>query len=519
MSPALTSQGPLSSAYSVPARPRPGRKTALDEPASKRKAQNRQAQRAFRQRKQEQAISLEETNKQLSITLEQLESENKELRQLLDQSNQEYNVVVQASSEMDGRFTALQEQLRTEVEKNEKLLNAQKTIEAQARESATLRQHCQSLQSQVASLQHLRQPTLPDGTVRLHIKNKKPVRLAAALRAPLAIVHSPPVSTVGQQTGKAQKRPDGCGNCEETGDCPCVDIYVDAANIGRDSESPSNSARKQSAMSISSVLSPADEKRPWTGSHQTMPELSDASSVAEVETDFTNFFKPNVTGASGPGFPANKRPSAVLAAEKCGFCTDDSNCLCSEAMIGVDATTTANRSKAYSPLDRATPRYSAPVQPTIQPGTCPACQANPEQKAFCESLAVERAANRTTNSEDAGRSAKRPRLDTPNTVSIPCAEAFPLFQRLSRSGSNITYDVLYQELMQSQPSNRHEAQADEPNSVENKGRQYSAFEADIGEVLASLHRHGPRSSGAGLSGDASSGGGGGAVTSTSGESS
>ena len=35
---------------------------------------------------------------------------------------------------------------------------------------------------------------------------------------------------------------------------------------------------------------------------------------------------------------------------------------------------------------------------------------------------------------------------------------------------------------------------------EGKGREFSAFEADIGEVLASLHRYGSSSSGSGSGG-------------------
>ncbi|KAF2646919.1 hypothetical protein P280DRAFT_545187 [Massarina eburnea CBS 473.64] len=43
--------GPTSSRYAIPPRPKPGRKPATDEPASKRKQQNRESQRAFRARK------------------------------------------------------------------------------------------------------------------------------------------------------------------------------------------------------------------------------------------------------------------------------------------------------------------------------------------------------------------------------------------------------------------------------------------------------------------------------------
>ncbi|KAH7134981.1 hypothetical protein B0J11DRAFT_426877, partial [Dendryphion nanum] len=49
--PSPVAGGPASSSYVIPPRPKPGRKPATDEPASKRKAQNRESQRAFRARK------------------------------------------------------------------------------------------------------------------------------------------------------------------------------------------------------------------------------------------------------------------------------------------------------------------------------------------------------------------------------------------------------------------------------------------------------------------------------------
>ncbi|KAF1834139.1 hypothetical protein BDW02DRAFT_589186 [Decorospora gaudefroyi] len=53
-------RGLMSRSYTVPPRPRPGRKPATDEPESKRKAQNRASQRSFRARKQKTAQDLTE---------------------------------------------------------------------------------------------------------------------------------------------------------------------------------------------------------------------------------------------------------------------------------------------------------------------------------------------------------------------------------------------------------------------------------------------------------------------------
>lgn len=51
--------------HSIPPRPKPGRKPATDQPGTKRKAQNRESQRAFRARKQAKTEELEQEVKNL----------------------------------------------------------------------------------------------------------------------------------------------------------------------------------------------------------------------------------------------------------------------------------------------------------------------------------------------------------------------------------------------------------------------------------------------------------------------
>ncbi|KAJ9639937.1 hypothetical protein H2199_006170 [Coniosporium tulheliwenetii] len=51
--------GPMNAAVTIPPRPKPGRKPATDDPPSKRKAQNREAQRAFRERRAKRVEDME----------------------------------------------------------------------------------------------------------------------------------------------------------------------------------------------------------------------------------------------------------------------------------------------------------------------------------------------------------------------------------------------------------------------------------------------------------------------------
>jgi hypothetical protein len=59
--PSTPGAGPSRKHYEIPPRPKPGRKPATDEPASKRKAQNRESQRAFRARKMAKLEEMQKT--------------------------------------------------------------------------------------------------------------------------------------------------------------------------------------------------------------------------------------------------------------------------------------------------------------------------------------------------------------------------------------------------------------------------------------------------------------------------
>lgn len=460
--------GPIGKAIEVPARPKPGRKTAVDEPTSKRKAQNRQAQRNFRQRKLEHATGLEASNQELRTENQQLQVEVERLHHAVTESQQLEAKIQLELDELRTRFTENEERWNTS-------LNAmtvmQEQIRAEKTHAATWRRQFESKAAEVEALER-----------KVSALSRHAVPFAPSARMPPPTSDSPrPQSsqrgtpTSGRPAPKQHSATDGCGNCEETGECACVDSFIDSSHTAKEIGDP---FRKVSAMSIHSVLSPQNELEipPRTGS-QALPDLmSDVSSENDaLETDFTTLSKNTVI----PAVPLNSRPTDTLSAamhtDTCGFCTDPSNCLCREV----------------KPSDLSLqPTHAAPI--SRQPGSCLDCQANPEQKAFCESLARERAANRKLSSPGDARSTKRPRLES--SVTIPCADAFPLFKRLSQSHESVTYDTLYSEFMKSQPGSRRNTGM-VSGSSDGRGRQFSAFEADIVEVLASLHRANSTSSG------------------------
>ncbi|CAN3356088.1 hypothetical protein DICA4_C05160 [Diutina catenulata] len=93
----------------LPPRPKPGRKPSVDTPASKRKAQNRAAQRAFRERRATRVQELEEKlmevekekemkEMQLVSSLNKLKGENSVLSKTLEQMKRDINMLKRLAS-------------------------------------------------------------------------------------------------------------------------------------------------------------------------------------------------------------------------------------------------------------------------------------------------------------------------------------------------------------------------------------------------------------------------------------
>lgn len=469
--------GPIGKAIEVPARPKPGRKTALDEPTSKRKAQNRQAQRNFRQRKLEHAVSLETNNQELRTENQQLLAEVERLQHVVNESQQLETQVKLEMDDLRRRFAENEERWNTSLNA---MTAMQEQMRAEKAQQAAWRRQFESKAAEVEALEkkfsafsHFAGPFSPS--------TRMPPPSSASPRPQLGQRRTP---TPGPLPPKRHSSTDGCGNCGETGECACVDTFIESSHTTKEIGDP---LRKASAMSIHSMLSPQAEPgaRPRAGSQALPDPMSDVSSEHDIlETDFTTLSTNTVIPAVPLSSRPTEAPSAVMQGEDCGFCTDLSNCLCRDTKFD-DSTPSGKPSGSLLQS-----RHATPV--SRQPGSCPDCQANPEQKAFCESLARERAANRKGGSPGDTRTTKRPRLES--GVTIPCADAFPLFKRLSRSRESVTYETLYGEFMKSHPGSRRDTGVMSGPS-DAKDRQFSAFEADIIEVLASLHRANSTSSG------------------------
>ncbi|KIW07208.1 uncharacterized protein PV09_02073 [Verruconis gallopava] len=429
--------GPTSGITTILPRPKPGRKPASDEPENKRKAQNRAAQRAFRERKLLSQQQLELENKELKTENERLEKEIQ-----LHKNNIAHFQATQAR--LDAELTESRRRehdLRSQLEINLSTLAAceRRMREAEAKTNQYLNE-LHSLRAEAAILRS---------------KVNKPVRHSGRPDASI-----PP--SVTNPTG-------GCDDCGKDGSCPCVDSYLQ----NDEAASKENTSSQRNPMSVESMLSPTVTSEP--SRMNSIPELiSDHSSPEDMEIDFTYAFK-------------TSQLSTIPKSDKCGFCEDGGKCICAEAEANIEVALP----HPDPPATVAIANTSVPK--SSKPGTCAQCQANPEQKAYCESLARARLSSRGT--PEGEPVTKRSRTSTRN-VPVPCAEAYQLYKRYSSSKEAPSYDEVYQDYMKMHSTEVRGDTAQSSSTSQLMGvqrpKEFSAYEADIAAVIATLHKQPPR---------------------------
>jgi hypothetical protein len=398
----------------IPPRPKPGRKPATDTPPTKRKAQNRAAQRAFRERRAARVGELEEE-------LAEVKEEHKKREEELEERIRHLEV-----------------------------------------ESETLRSRCQWLQSTLEKerLDRMRHNIrgvpmrtqgpgfsgiLPD---QVPIQPSHGAGRSAAPRPiaqPFSISHiiSPPeqspaaVDITCGACGPNEacicantvlpEEPVGCGKCTLDSRCACLEaLQAESADMP-------DLKRPMRSSSPSSTFEQPDEKR-----QRLDPEPS-----TPMEIDFTAMFsqKKRTTATqeqiSQDSVPINlptqqqQRDQPQLSIEvkdSCGFCSDGGYCVCAEAptiptpvtssLTGTGLTATAMPAQQQThtppPSDDDVVSLTVPVplevtatgaiklppfnrqqaKPTRStcgpggPGTCAQCISDPVSGLFCRSLAA-----------------------------------------------------------------------------------------------------------------------------------
>ncbi|MCJ1398863.1 hypothetical protein MMC11_002064 [Xylographa trunciseda] len=333
----------------IPPRPKPGRKPATDTPPTKRKAQNRAAQRAFRERRAAKVGELEEQMKEME---EEDEREQTELRShihRLEGDVQEYQRVVM---EYGHRMKGLERELLEE--RNSRV----------------------AVQRELAAVKG---QSLPVDAIPLPPRRK--ILEPATAKPALPPIPEPFVDAAM-----------GCGNCNVNSRCECIEQAFDMANLTAEDMHPSPK-RPRSPVELD------HNKRLRYGSVTTIkPEEG-------LEVDFTTRRLPLISRSTSQRLttPVNR------SFESCGFCDDGTSCLCADLAEDEknSSVSGSNLSRLLSEPSESS-RYSTPTRlsgmtypipfsatrkpNTCQngPGTCTQCQTSPTSTLFCKSLAATR---------------------------------------------------------------------------------------------------------------------------------
>lgn len=183
------SASPLNCTWNIPKRVKPGRKPATDTPPTKRKAQNRAAQRAFRERKAARIDTLEDEKQQIRDEFKQLEL-------------QYHNKIIQAVESVRVGLEKEVAHWKDRAEKLEQLLEMERRSRVHS-ETPGLRDY-QSLELSSSS-------TLP-------------------------------LTPTSNDTAFHEQEIDPCIKCGEDGRCPCLEKYTAVASgEGNDAVNNSNS--------------------------------------------------------------------------------------------------------------------------------------------------------------------------------------------------------------------------------------------------------------------------------------
>ena len=415
----ILSQTPLSAAsltskqWIVPPRPKPGRKPATDTPPTKRKAQNRAAQRAFRERRAARVGELEEELKKI------------------EKEDEEEQIV-----------------LRAQIETQEKDIDELKTS------VSFWMQRCRGLESELAVESAAKEQVL---------QSLKDVSSA--------LVTSPVPEVPPLQHESMEHEHMGCGNCSSINNCSCIQEVINMSNPDPDYDGADFSGAKR-AHSPSSRPSNSKRAKPDT-SNELETDFTGTFSRSQVR----NENGPHSASPSGVPDPCGfcTDGTACICAEM--QAEAEANAVNNQhhdyhQQVPASRPPSSNQARSrISELSHITPPpsdtdvsiYLPPIKTTPPsnscingPGTCLQCRSDPQSTLFCKSLARSRERNQAQQSSStccggnanggpccqsvpnsSSQSSSRrnnPSRQDPDNITIPpltltCADAFTTLSR------------------------------------------------------------------------------------------
>jgi hypothetical protein len=348
----------------IPPRPKPGRKPATDTPPTKRKAQNRAAQRAFRERRAARVSELEEQLDQQKEDYDKTEGELKEKIHGLELELQSFRSRCLLLENMLERER--KERIRAETEADS---HKRRQSEGYFRHGSTSGPPAATPMWSPTEQSHRR--SLPDGRQSQHHDSFPPI-----------------VPSL-----EGNDIPLNCANCSP-GACACADAVMKSLDSTDDLKRPASP----------SGLGPGEKRQRAQADHPT----------------YTN---QNHQQPHHPGVESLVDEHMSLK-DGCGFCKEGTYCVCAETAMATPAMTPSDTLPPIShqtqtpppsepdiippqmamemtaegavKLPRRNPRQAraASNTPTSRgcggkgPGTCAQCQADPKSGLFCRLMAA-----------------------------------------------------------------------------------------------------------------------------------
>ncbi|KAH6641076.1 hypothetical protein F5144DRAFT_562447 [Chaetomium tenue] len=398
----------------IPPRPKPGRKPATDTPPTKRKAQNRAAQRAFRERRaarvgeleeqmEEERIIHEQTVRELQDQISHLETETQTLRSRC----QWLESMLEKSRQGRGSLAGNWDDQTGATGGNDISVSGQ-------------------MQSQ-AGLSHGMRPLQP-------APSRHVTAHPGSVAQPRPVAQSFSISQIVSPPGEGTPVGLTCGGCQSRGSCACEEEVLPTADIpmgcGRCTLGTRCECLEETlgiSMTGNDLKRPRRPSAPPSTSPEDKRQRSDAGIV--METDFTAVFASQGSREPVPFMfppPAQSQLQPMASIEprdSCGFCKDGTYCVCADSMMSPaslpapDSEITAHtQTRTPPPSDNdaapipmevtATGAIKLPAPRSLQarqtakptaraggcrpngPGTCAQCVADPKSGLFCRSLAA-----------------------------------------------------------------------------------------------------------------------------------
>ena len=417
----------------IPPRPKPGRKPATDTPPTKRKAQNRAAQRAFRERRAARVGELEE---QLE---DQKEDHDRTVRELKDRVNH----LEHETQALQSRCQWLEKALEEERQRGDTMArnwdNAQQPAMVTRTESMVTTDALARADRSRVSVpeQNIQLPRSATADSRMFVESRPCTQSLS-----ISQIISPPEegSEVMDFT---------CGGCRSNGPCSCAEEVLQDTGFGC-GRCSIDTRCECIEESLRNAIA-ADHKRPFQSSSPLSKGPDEKrqrsnTEVSNMETDFTALFAStgtrnqgvtNINGMLAQSQPQTQPLASVEPRDSCGFCKDGTYCFCADSSSALPSIPQAIAQQTHTPPPSEDDVVPAPMEvtatgaiklPRIQsmrqgraaaapvsqpvktgrcgpngPGTCAQCLADPKSGLFCRSLAAN--INRQQQTDGSGSNA------------------------------------------------------------------------------------------------------------------